>query len=308
MSGMKSKTGARVLVLVIATLATVFAVACGAGSTTNSTAGAPRPGVATGATTGKAVAGDFASTGQGVAKPAPNPNDVVPPIPQGPRVIRTAQLGVEVANGSFDKSVDKVFGIATGLGGYVSGSNATADSGALRTGSISFEVPSDKFDDAVSQVRALGMVQNLVIGGQDVSAQYVDLQARLANEEAQRDAMIALLQKATSVQDIIAIQNTLGQITGQIEELKGQIGYFDHATTFSTVSVSLHEAAVAFRPQTDSWGFLTALSQGLHGFVSTLDYLLVGVGYAGPILVLLGLGALAWRLRRRFSLGGQATL
>ena len=160
----------------------------------------------------------------------------------------------------------------------------------------------------IADIRALGTVQNLVIGGQDVSAQYVDLQARLANEEAQREAMLALLQQAKTVNEIIAVQNQLGQVTGQIEQLKGQIAYFDHATTYSTVSVSIHEAAVAFRPQVDSWGFLTALSQGLHGFVSTLDYILVGVGYAGPILVLLGLFGLAWRLRRRFGLGRQATL
>ena len=306
---MRSKTGARLLLL--AAFA-ALAVACGgaASSSTSSGGAGFRPPAVNGAPS-KAVAGGGLSTdttGQGVAQPVPAPNDVVPPIQEGPRVIRTAQLAVEVHNGTFDSTINRVFGIASELGGYVAGSNAAADSGALRTGSITFEVPSDKFTDAVADIRALGTVQNLVIGGQDVSAQYVDLQARLANEEAQREAMLALLQQAKTVNEIIAVQNQLGQVTGQIEQLKGQIAYFDHATTYSTVSVSIHEAAVAFRPQVDSWGFLTALSQGLHGFVSTLDYILVGVGYAGPILVLLGLFGLAWRLRRRFGLGRQATL
>jgi hypothetical protein len=307
---MRSKSGARLLLL--AAFA-ALAVACGgAASTVSSNTGGAgfRPPTVGGAPS-KAVAGGGLATdttGQGIAQPVPAPNDVVPPIQDGPRVIRTAQLAVEVHNGDFDSTVNKVFGIASDLGGYVAGSNAAADSGALRTGSITFEVPSDKFTDAVADIRALGTVQNLVIGGQDVSAQYVDLQARLANEEAQRDAMLALLGQAKTVNEIIAVQNQLGQVTGQIEELKGQIAYFDHATTYSTVSVSIHEAAVAFKPQVDSWGFLTALSQGLHGFVSTLDYILVGVGYAGPILVLLGLFGLAWRFRRRFGLGQQATL
>jgi Domain of unknown function (DUF4349) len=312
MSGMRTNSVARLLLL--AAFA-ALAVACGGAVTS---AGSPTAGGTalrtvngTTAATGKAVPGDLAvvpGTGAAVNPPVPAPNDVVPPIPDGPRVIRTAQLAVEVRNGTFDRSIDNVFGIATGLGGYISGSSATTDNGALRSGSITFQVPSDKFDEAIREVRDLGTVQNLVIGGQDVSAQYVDLQARLANEQAQRDAMLALLGQAKTVQEIIQVQNQLGQITGQIEQLKGQIAYFDHATTYSTVSVSIHEAAVAFKPQVDSWGFATALSQGLHGFVSTLDYILVGVGYAGPVLVLLGLAGIAWRLRRRFGLGAQATL
>jgi len=208
-----------------------------------------------------------------------------------------------VRNGAFDTTVDKLFALSTNLGGYISGSVANSDSGSLRTGTITFQVPTDKFSEAVSDVRALGTVQNLAIGGQDVSAQYVDLQARLKNSEAQRDAMLALLQQARTVSDIIAVQTQLGQITASIEQLKGQISYYDHATSFSTVSVSVHEAAVALKPaNTDSWGVSAALLQGLHGFVNTLDYILVGVGYVGPVLVLLVLGFAAFRLRRRFAL------
>lgn len=305
---MRSKPVARLLLLAVFA---ALAAACGGAVTS---AGSSRGGAGAGTSRpalppGKAVTGDLAvATGKGVAQPVPAPNSVVPPVPDGPRVIRTAQVAVEVRNGAFDSTINRVFSIATELGGYVAGSSAAADSGALRTGNITFEVPSDKFSDAVADVRGLGTVQNLVIGGQDVSARYVDLQARLANEEAQRDAMLALLQQAKTVSEIIQVQNQLGQITGQIEELKGQIAYFDHATTYSTVSVSVHEAAVAFKPQVDSWGFATALTQGLHGFVTTLDYILVGVGYAGPVLLLLLLGGIAWRLRRRFGLGAQATL
>ena len=163
-------------------------------------------------------------------------------------------------------------------------------------------MPTDKFSEAVSDVRALGTVQNLAIGGQDVSAQYVDLQARLKNAESQRDAMLALLQQARTVSEIIAVQTQLGQVTGVIEQLKGQVAYYDHATSYSTISVSVHEAAVALKPVTDDWGFSAAFSQGLHGFVSTLNYILVGVGYAGPVLLLVVIGLVAVRFRRRLAL------
>jgi hypothetical protein len=299
-----SKTFARLL---IGAIAVALVVACGGGSaatTSSRNSGGSGFTGAPGGTAKSVTAPAVGSTAQdATTPPIATTTDIVPPIGEGPRVIRTAQVAVEVKNGSFDGTLDKLFTISTGLGGYISGTSAVADTGSLRTGTITFQVPTDKFNDAISQVRALGTVQNLVIGGQDVSAQYVDLQARLKNEEAQRDAMLALLGQAKTVAEIIAVQTQLGQITAQIEQLKGQITYFDHATSYSTISVSVHEAAVALKPaNTDSWGVSAALLQGLHGFVNTLDYILVGVGYVGPVLVLLVLGFAAFRLRRRFAL------
>jgi Domain of unknown function (DUF4349) len=295
-----SKTLARLL---IGALAVAMVVACGAGSTASGGTSPTRGGLTGGsakAVTAPAVTG---APQDSVTAPNPTLTNIVPPIGEGPRVIRTAQIAVEVKNGSFDGTVDKLFAISTNLGGYISGTAANADTGALRTGTITFQVPTDKFNEAVTQVRALGTVQNLAIGGQDVSAQYVDLQARLKNAEAQHEAMLALLGQAKTVPDIIAIQNQLGTITAQIEQLKGQISYYDHATSYSTISASIHEAAVALKPaNTDTWGVGAAFLQGLHGFVNTLDYVLVGVGYAGPVLVLLVLGFAAWRLRRRFAM------
>ena len=280
-------------------LAVVAIAACG-----NQTAVVTR-GSSTG---GAAVAKDMAQPGANSSgqqsttlQPAPNPGDLVPPIAEGPRVIRTANISVEVANGHFDTTLDRLFTISTQLGGYISGSTATTETGSLRSGTITFQVPSAKFNQALTEVRGLGKVQNFNIGGQDVSQQYVDLKARLQNAEAQRDAMLALLSQAHNVNDIIAVQNQIGTITGQIEQLKGQIDYFDHATSFSTISVAVHEAAVVARA-TDSWGFTTSVSNALHGFVNTFDYLLVGLGNAGPVLVLILLGLLAWRFRRRLAL------
>ena len=159
-------------------------------------------------------------------------------------------------------------------------------------------MPSAKFDDAIDQLSKLGTVQNEHISGQDVSAQYVDLQARLANQEAQRDAMLVLLKRAQSISDIIAIQTQLGQITQQIEQLKGQIQYLDHNTALSTISVNIVEsgAPAAVQPQ-DTWGFVTALGDAAHNFVTTINYIVSGLGAVCPIVIVLGVGYLLWRRR-----------
>ena len=252
------------------------------------------------------AAAPIPNNGKGVAG-APGSTDTLPnqqPVPiQGPQVIKQASLTVSVASGSFDSKLAAVRALVEGEQGFISGTEAAANPDTdqrIRTGVVTFMVPSDKFDDAIDQLSKLGTVQNEHISGQDVSAQYVDLQARLANEEAQRDAMLVLLKRAQSISDIITIQTQLGQITQQIEELKGQIQYLDHNTAFSTISVSIVEAgAPAGQPaQQDSWGFLTALSDGAHNFVATINYIVSGLGAIGPILIVLGVGYAVWRRRR----------
>jgi hypothetical protein len=222
----------------------------------------------------------------------------VPPI-QGPQVIRQAQLAISVKAGTFDSSLGAVRSLVQLEQGYVAGTDAQANpvnNDQIRTGVITFMVPAAKFDETVDALARMGKVQSEHISGNDVSAQYVDLQARLANEEAQRNAMLALLSKAQTVSDIIAVQNQLGQITGQIEQLKGQIQYIEHNVALSTITVQLTEAgAPVTTTPSDKWGFASALSDAAHNFVTTINYLITGLGAVGPVVVLLGLGYLLWR-------------
>jgi hypothetical protein len=239
----------------------------------------------------------------------PTVNSTVPAI-QGPQVIRQAQLTINVGAGTFDAKLAAVRALVQLQQGFISGTDAQASptnpNEQIRSGVISFMVPAAKFDDTIDQLSRLGKVQNEHISGNDVSAQYVDLQARLANMEAQRNAMLALLGKAQTVSDIIAVQNQLGQITQQIEQLKGQISYIEHNTTYSTVSVNILEAgAPAATTSVDSWGFASALTDAAHNFVTTINYILTGLGAIGPIVILLGLGYLLWR-RRGFPLPKRA--
>src|SRR5256885_2837380 len=232
------------------------------------------------------------------------PGDTVPAL-AGPPVIRQAELAVSVSNGSFDWKLAQVRTLVESEGGYIAGTDAQANPASnpeesqIRTGVISFMVPAAHFDDTIDQLSKVGKVQSEHITGTDVSAQYVDLHARLANAQAQHAAMLALLGKAQNINDIIAVQNQIGQITAQIEQLKGQIKYLDDNTSYSSVAVTLTEAgAPAQAPSSDSWGFATALSAAAHNFVATINYVVTAVGAVGPLVIVAGLGFLLWRRRR----------
>jgi hypothetical protein len=284
-------------VLVILSILVAAAACGGAGSSaTSTTAGSSSQYGSSGA------GSPTKSSGQPGDTANPKPSNTVVPAIQGPQVIRQAQLTIDVSSGSFDSKLASIRALVQLEQGFISGTDAqtnpTSPGDQIRSGVITFMVPATKFDETIDQLAKLGKVQNEHISGNDVSAQYVDLQARLANEEAQRNAMLALLGRAQSVADIIAVQTQLGQITQQIEQLKGQISYIEHNTTYSTVSVNITEAGAPAQAQTvDSWGFASALKDAAHNFVTTINYIVTGLGAIGPIVIVLGLGYLLWRRR-----------
>jgi hypothetical protein len=294
------------ILLLLGSLAVLPLAACGAGAASGvaSSAGATRTATsAAGAAPAQAGAGVAAQAPTAPAgKPAADGTIPAATVPEGPRVQRSASITLQVPNGRFDGALDDVIAIVEAQGGYISGQNAqAADQGQpLRSGQVTFQVPSDKFDAVVMEVQRKGTAQSVVISGNDVSQQYVDLQARLGNAESQRNAVLALMQQSRSVNDTIQIENQLGQITSQIEQLKGQIDYLDHSTSYATVAVAIREEAVA--PPRDEWGLQSAGAQALHNFANVLAFLIIFLSVAAPLLVAAGAVFLAGRLAwRRFA-------
>ena len=279
--------------LFAAVAALALLAACGGAASTTS-AGPPLRPAGTASASGQAQA-----PASGPAKAQPGVPQTAPAdqlLPVGPRIQRTARLDLELKHGGFDGGVARLFQIVQDEGGLLAGSTADGGSYGPRTGTFSFEIPQDKFLPAIDAVRKLGNVLHQTAGGNDVSAQYVDLQSRLKNAQAQRDAMLAILQQAKTVQDMIQIQNQLGSIEGQIEQIEGQLNYLDHTTTYSTLTVNVSEAPAA-AVAGDEWGFQTALATAVHQFVATIDATIVVLGTVAPFLILLLLGGLAWRFR-----------
>ncbi len=290
------------VIVIIAVLAAAAACGGGAGGSSSSGGTSQNPTARGGADANQ----PSKSTGlpNGTTGGATLPNETVPTL-QGPPVIRQAQLTISVGSGSFDSKLALVRTLVESQGGFIAGTDAQASpetasqASQIRTGVINFMVPAAHFDATIDELAKVGKVQSEHITGSDVSAQYVDLRARLANAEAQHNAMLALLTKAQNINDIIAVQNQIGQITAQIEQLKGQIKYLDDNTSYSSISVTMAESgAPAPTAKADSWGFATALSDAAHNFVTTINYFVTGLGAIGPFLVLAGLGLLLWRRRR----------
>jgi Domain of unknown function (DUF4349) len=281
------------------------AAACGGSGAASSAGPAPLPKLPaqSGGSSGGASGQPTTINGQPGDTTSPTNSGTTVPVLQGPPVIRQAQLSMSVGYGTFDSKLSLARTIVETEGGYIAGTVAQAGAvdSQIRTGTINFMVPAANFDTTIDQLSKVGKVQNEQITGTEVSGQYVDLQTRLANAEAQRAAMLALLTQAKTINDMIAVQNQIGQITGQIEQLKGQIKYLDDHTSFSALTITMTEAAAtAQAPASDNWGLATALTDAAHNFVATINYVVVGLGVIGPFLLLGGLGYLLWRRRSRW--------
>lgn len=218
----------------------------------------------------------------------------------GRKVISNASLLVEVAAGKFQLAFDQAVLLADKYGGYIVSSDAAAtdEAGVLRSGTVAIRVPSQSFTLALADASKLGDVKSRKVETQDVTEEYVDLQARLANAQSQEKALLSLMDKAKTVDEVLQVRQVLTQTQQEIEQLKGRIKFLDEHSSYSTIAISLYEPG-AEAQTTGGWGFIAALKDSLHAFVRTVNDVIVGLGGALPVLALLALLAwIAYRIAR----------
>ena len=123
-----------------------------------------------------------------------------------------------------------------------------------RRGTLVLRIPAKRFDDAMVALRAIGVVQAQSITGKDVTAQYIDLKARLQNAIGQRTVLRNLMAQATTIQETITVQNRLSQVELEVEQIQGQLNFIEDQVAEATVRVELHEEDAAQLQQTDVGG------------------------------------------------------
>jgi hypothetical protein len=211
----------------------------------------------------------------------------------GPSVIKTARLELEVERDGFGPALDEATAVAAETGGFVVSSTTGGEES--RRGSVVLRVPSDRFEEAMARLRGLGSTRGERISGEDVSQEFVDLEARLRNLEAQQAVLLRLFDQAATVTDTIRVQRELSGVQLQVEEIQGRLRYLRDQTSLATITVALAEEGSAAPGAFDN-----ALDRAVDGSLAVIAGLLVALGYILPVAIL-GLVALlvARRLRGR---------
>ena len=184
-----------------------------------------------------APAADAASGYSGIAATTSS-KDVPTVVLSGDRnLILTAKIDMR----SKDPWVtaDRAQTIASALGGDVLNLSQSGNSDT-RSASLTIRVPSSRFADALQQLKSLeGEVQTSGVSAQDVTDQFVDLQARLTAKQAEEQRYLAILNRANTIDEILKVDGSLGNVRTQIEQLTAQINSIKQRTDFSTISMSI---------------------------------------------------------------------
>jgi major membrane immunogen (membrane-anchored lipoprotein) len=219
-------------------------------------------------------------------------------------VIYNADLQLEVKDLKIVQT--KISELVNEIGGYIvdqTTSNYQDDQRA--TGSLTVRIPQKNFQSFISKIESLGIrVEQQNIAGQDVTEEYVDLEARLKSKQIVETRLIQFMNQAKDTKDLLQISNELATIQEEIETIQGKIKYLANQTSLSTVTIQLFENKVVVpnleKDHLNTWDktkkqFMNSINF-IIVFCSNLIIFIIG---NMPIIFIIGLFVLIFYLLRR---------
>ena len=242
-------------------------------------------------------------------------------VPEGAvdrKLIKTVNISAETE--AFDELVPQLQKRVEELGGYIE-SISVYDVGSYyvedtmqkqRCAQITARVPKEALDGFLAQVGEQTNVTSRSENVEDVTLQYVDLDSHKKVLLTEQERLLALMEQAESVEDIITIEGRLSEVRYQIESMESQLRTYDNKIDYSTVYLSIEEVRKYSAPQTATvWerigtGFMKSLENigfGIRdfaiGFVIDLPYIILGL--LGIVVAFFVLRALFKRFLKKDS-------
>lgn len=243
---------------------------------------------------------------EGAADPA-----AVNAVPPAPMIIYTATLDVIVKD--LDAATPEVEKLIAVQKGFVAKSEVKGDAGARRTAVYTIRVPVAGFGALKDGLLALGIAERNVVDTQDVTEEFVDVEARIKNlkeQEAKLNELLKEKRKEEKLEDVIKVSDRVFLVRGDIERAQGRRNYLQNRVQLSTVNVTLREVK-DYKPPTaptfgtrirdtfeNSWDALVDFASGVVLFA-------VGLAPWAP-LWLPALFAVVWAYRRRKRFAREA--
>lgn len=210
-------------------------------------------------------------------------------------VIENADLTLVVKDP--EARMEEINDLAKELGGYVVSSNLYQDTSTgkeVPQANIVIRVPSEKLDEALAKIKEGAVdVPHENRSGQDVTSQYVDLQAQLKAKEAAEKKLLEILDQATRAEDVLDIYLQVQSVQTEIEQLKGQIKYLEESAALSAISVQLvaeeSTQPIEIGPWKPEGAAKAAIQDLIFFFQNFVDFLIRFVLFALPALILIGI-------------------
>ncbi|CAN5899909.1 hypothetical protein BH24GEM1_BH24GEM1_08390 [soil metagenome] len=197
-------------------------------------------------------------------------------------IVRTGQASIEVD--SLEGAMGELRRIAQRAGGFVADVSVQSGRHQLRQATLELKVPSERFDELTEGLQPIGRLEFVNVGAADVSEEFVDLSARVANGRRLEERLVELLRTRTGkLQDALSVERELARVREEIERMEGRLRYLQSSAQLSTLSVRLHEPV----PIVASHGpgpIVEAFRAAWRNFVGVLAGTIAALGFVVPVL------------------------
>ena len=224
----------------------------------------------------------------------------------GPMIIRTAQLNLITKE--FDKARAQLEAILKRHRGYVGELKVNDTTGSGRTLTATLRIPADQLDATLTEVKTLGRVEAESQSGQDVTSQYVDLQARLSNARNTEQRLTDLLRNRTGkLSDVLEVEQELDRVRGEIEQMEAERKNMSNQVSYATLNATIaedYQAQLQVVPPSTSTRLSNAAVEGYRSMADGVVSLALFLLSTGPSLLLWGVvlflpARLIWKRVRR---------
>ncbi len=226
------------------------------------------------------------------------------------KIIKNANLTLYVKDA--EETAETIKRVAMEAEGFVSESRIYESTSGYKSGNVSIRIPSKAFEGALLIIKKAAVeVEQENIKSQDVTEEYIDLEAQLRNLRAEEGRYLDIMARAVTVDETLKVSRQLSDVRGRVERIEGKLKYLSSQVEMSTINVSLKADAdvkvfgLRWRPLIVAKRSIRNMFEGLTGYV---DFV-IGFIFMLPVILLWGFTAVVvaiplWKmfkwLKRKF--------
>jgi len=168
------------------------------------------------------------------------------------KIIYVADVGLVVDD--FAVAEKRIPELVGEFSGYMSDVTVSRSSGYSRSGRWVARIPVARFEAFLNSLGQVGVPESRRQTAQDVTEEYVDLEARIKNNKRLEERILKLIEERSGeIKEVVEAERELARVRGEIEQMEGRLRYLQNRTSLSTVTINVREERDYVPPEAPSF-------------------------------------------------------